>query len=77
MLRARAECLDWALVGNERHAERVLGEFVAHYNQGRPHRGIDLEQPVGRLGTQQFVTGKGAERIDRPGGLLHEYYLAA
>ena len=43
---ARAECLDWALVLGERHLDRVLREFVGHYNHERPHRGIDLEVPV-------------------------------
>jgi putative transposase len=33
VLTARAECLDWVLVRSERHAERVLREFVDHYNQ--------------------------------------------
>ena len=29
---ARDECLDWVLIRNERHLERVLREFVTHYN---------------------------------------------
>jgi hypothetical protein len=37
--------LDWLLIRNERHLERVLVEFVDHYNAARPHRGIDLEVP--------------------------------
>ena len=36
----RAECLDWVLVRSERHLDRVLREFVTHYNHERPHRGI-------------------------------------
>jgi putative transposase len=32
---ARAECLDWVLVRSERHADRVLREFVQHYNRER------------------------------------------
>ena len=43
---ARAECLDWVLIRGERHLDRVLREFVTHYNQERPHRGIDLDAPV-------------------------------
>jgi transposase InsO family protein len=43
---ARRECLDWMLIRNERHLERVLAEFIEHYNKARPHRGIDLEVPV-------------------------------
>ena len=77
VLTARSECLDWVLIRSEHHAERVLREFVVHYNQERPHRAVNLEQPVPKLETQQFETGMGVERTDRLGGLLHEYRLAA
>jgi transposase InsO family protein len=74
---ARTECLDWLLVRSERHLDRVLREFVAHYNHERPHRGIDLEVPVPYLTGQQFDRVNGVERTDRLGGLLHEYRVAA
>jgi len=74
---ARAECLDWVLIRSDRHAERVLREFVAHYNQERPHRAIDLEPPAPNLALQQLESGNAVERVDRLGGLLHEYRLAA
>lgn len=77
VLTARSECLDWALVRSERHAERLLHEFVAHYNQERPHRDIGLEQPVPKLALHPFDSGDDVERVDRLGGLLHEYRLAA
>jgi hypothetical protein len=41
----RHECLDWILVLGRRHLERVLCEYVAHYNARRPHRGLDLRAP--------------------------------
>ena len=74
----RTECLDWLLICNRRHLERVLGVYVAHYNSARPHRGLDLQTPLpasplpartGRVGP--------IERIDRLGGLIHEYRHAA
>ena len=34
----RSECLDWLLILNRRHLERVLRLYVAHYNRERPHR---------------------------------------
>jgi hypothetical protein len=77
VLTARAECLDWVLIRSERHAERVLREFVAHYNHQRPHRGIDLGPPVPNLALPKFESGGTVERVDRLGGLLHEYRLAA
>jgi Integrase core domain len=37
---ARRECLDHLLVFGRRHLERVLSEFLEHYNQARPHQGL-------------------------------------
>ena len=74
----RRECLDHFIVINERQLLRVMREYVAHYNSGRPHRSLDLETPTGppaRAGPPQ--TGK---IVARPvlGGLHHEYeWLAA
>jgi putative transposase len=42
---ARAECLDWLLIINRRHLERVLRIFVDHYNGHRPHRALNLNPP--------------------------------
>ena len=39
----RAECLDWLLIVNRRHLERVLRVFVDHYNSHRPHRSLNLD----------------------------------
>jgi transposase InsO family protein len=74
---ARAECLDWLLVRNERHLERVLREFVQHYGNERPHRGIDLEVPVPYSTDHQFKGVGSIKRVDHLGGLVHEYRLAA
>ena len=41
----RAECLDWLLILNRRHLERVLRVFVDHYNTHRPHRALKLQSP--------------------------------
>ncbi len=71
---ARRECLDHILILGRRHLERTLGEFVGHYNAGRPHRGLKLAcpSPRGLSGTAGTV-----RRRDRLGGLIHEYYRAA
>ncbi|HEV1992436.1 MAG TPA: integrase core domain-containing protein, partial [Candidatus Dormibacteraeota bacterium] len=34
----RRECLDWLIVGGQRHLGQLLGEYVDHYNNERPHR---------------------------------------
>jgi transposase InsO family protein len=41
----RAECLDWLLILNRRHLERVLRVYVDHYNAQRPHRALKLQPP--------------------------------
>jgi hypothetical protein len=74
---ARAECLDWLLVRSERHLERVLRDFVEHYNAARPHRGIDLEVPIPYLSGKRFDSSARVLRVDRLGGLLHKYRIAA
>jgi putative transposase len=42
----RRECLDWILVLGRRHLEETLVEYIRHYNEHRPHRGIRLEVPA-------------------------------
>ena len=36
----RSECLDWLLILNRRHLERVLRVYIDHYNTQRPHRAL-------------------------------------
>ena len=43
----RTECLDRIFVLSERHLESVLKTYINHYNQERPHRGLDLRIPDG------------------------------
>jgi transposase InsO family protein len=73
----RTECLDWLLIRRERHLERSLAKFVQHYNTARPHRGIDLEVPIPYAAERRFGGSETVKRIDRLGGLLHEYRIAA
>ena len=77
----RQECLDWMLIWGRRHLERVLDEYVRHYNDERPHRSLELRPPrainetsVVRVGA---VAAAVVRRRDRLGGLVHEYYEAA
>jgi putative transposase len=75
----RAECLDWHLIMNRRHLERVLGIFADHYNTHRPHRSLDLKPPNALARQLQIPHWPTAlvERQDRLGGLIHEYRAAA
>ena len=76
----RSECLDWLLILNRRHLERVLSTFVDHYNSHRPHRSLNLVPPdpdARKLSPACSPTAARIQRRDRLGGLLHEYSLAA
>jgi hypothetical protein len=71
--------LDWLLIVGRRQLERVLREYVDHYNRERPHRALELRAPAAssmvvplRPPSQIAV-----RRHDRLGGLIHEYALAA
>jgi transposase InsO family protein len=76
---ARAECLDWLLITNRRHLERVLRVFVDHYNTHRPHRSLNLAPPEPSEPKLHAVHPPSAavKRRVRLGGLIHEYNLAA
>jgi transposase InsO family protein len=76
----RAECLDWLLVVNRKHLERVLRVFVDHYNGHRPHRARNLRPPNPKRPTLSVTPSPRhhhVERQDRLGGLIHEYRHAA
>jgi hypothetical protein len=60
----RRECLDWLILLNERHLRSVLREWVAHYNQGRPHASLDpgipdlpLDRRARPSGHQKILVG--------------------
>jgi putative transposase len=72
----RAECLDWLLILNRRHLERVLRVFVEHYNTQRPHRALDLQPPQPAEPPPTPTIGE-IHRHDRLGGLIHEYHRNA
>jgi putative transposase len=67
----RRECLDWLLIVGERHLDRVLHEYVAHYNAARAHQALRVRAPVPR-GHSGSTAGEVVRR-DRLGGLIHEY----
>ena len=72
----RSECLDWLLILNRRHLERVLRIYVEHYNTSRPHRALKLRPPQSQPPPPAAAIGE-IHRHDRLGGLIQEYYRAA
>jgi putative transposase len=71
----RSECLDWLLILNRRHLERVLRVYVEHYNTQRPHRALALCPP--QFERAERSSSSEVHRRDHLGGLIHEYYRAA
>ena len=53
----------------------MLDEYVRHYNQARPHRGLHLAQPIPLPVTAS--AGCTITRRDILGDIIHEYERAA
>jgi putative transposase len=73
----RRECLDYILVLSERHLHRVVKEYMAYFNNTRPHQGIEQRIPCRpERPDAPPVNGK---LVSRPvlNGLHHDYYWQA
>ena len=77
----RRELLDRTLIWNQRHLLHALRQYERHYNQHRPHRGINNARPLRPLPPPitdpDTIAHLNLRRRDHLGGLLHEYELAA
>jgi transposase InsO family protein len=75
----REECLDWLLVVGRGQLERVLREYIDHYNRERPHRALELRapEPSPQVVPLRMRHQTAVRRRDRLGGLIHEYAWAA
>ncbi len=67
----RRRCLDWILIINRRHLERVLAQWFEHYNRARPRRALELRTPIAR--SDPVLTAGTPMCTERLGGLLREY----
>ena len=54
--------------------DAVLAAYVAHYNEARPHQGLDQRCPIP---LPAAPTRGVVHRRDILGGLVHEYYREA
>ena len=65
----RRECLDHMIVFGEAHLRRILGKYVAYYNESRIHRSLNKDAPFPRAIEHLGVI------TSRPvlGGLHHRY----
>ncbi|HEY2764053.1 MAG TPA: integrase core domain-containing protein [Pseudonocardiaceae bacterium] len=70
----RRELLDRILILNHRHLETVLTEYVAHFNDHRPHRALHHAAPLPPPASPSDLR---LRRRNRLGGLIHEYAQVA
>jgi hypothetical protein len=71
----RRECTDRLLIYNERHLLLVLQEYLAHYNQHRPHRALERRPPAPPA-SRPTASGAHLRRRRILGGLINEYESA-
>jgi len=67
----REECLENLLIINETHLRNVLNEYLAYYNERRPHQGLDQQSPIPRSVCQ--TEGK-IIRHKVLGGIINDYH---
>jgi transposase InsO family protein len=75
----RSELLDRTLIWNQTQLERLIVDYLDHYNQHRPHRSLD-QHPPSLVGATPIRSPDGhaqVRRSSRCDGLIHEYRNAA
>ena len=69
----RRELLDHAIVLDDRHLRRLLGEYLAYYHQDRTHLGIGKDAPLARPVEPRPAGAAAVCARPRVGGLHHRY----
>ena len=69
----RRELLDHVIVFNERHALRLLREYIAYYNTDRCHYGLGKDAPISRSAQRRTAKTARVGAMPRVGGLHHRY----
>jgi hypothetical protein len=65
------------LVVSRGQLETVLAGYVAHYNEHRPHRALGQAAPLRAAPPAGPTADMRIVRVDRLGGLIHEYAQVA
>ncbi|MCP5032860.1 MAG: transposase [Actinomycetia bacterium] len=76
----RRELLDRTIIWNQRQLDRLVSDYIEHYNTHRPHRSLGQRPPLGQdpqLRTSPEATPLRIVRSTRCHGLINEYKNAA
>ena len=72
----RRELLDRTIVWNEARLQRLIDDYVAHYNRHRPHRSLGQQPPTAAT-VLSFRARSPVIVTTRCNGLIHEYRHAS
>jgi transposase InsO family protein len=73
----RRELLDRTLIWNQHQLERLVADYIDHYNQHRPHRSLDQRPPLAAEAPPPNQRHLHVAKPTRCDGLIHEYQNAA
>jgi transposase InsO family protein len=74
----RRELLDRTIIWTRLQIERLVSDYIAHYNQHRPHQSLDQRPPTpAHLPPEAAPETTTVLRTSRCDGLIHEYRNAA
>ena len=74
----RRELLDRTIIWNQRQLERIVVDYIAHYNQHRPHQSLAQQPPTPVHDPPDAASATiTVLRTSRCDGLIHEYRNAA
>jgi putative transposase len=69
----RRDVMDHVLVFNERHARRLLAEYLRYYHEDRTHYALAKDSPLCRAVVERPSPRSKVVGIPRVGGLHHRY----
>ena len=73
----RRDLLNYVIVLNERHLNRLMNEYVRYYHDDRTHLALEKGTPAGRTAAKGSGAGSRVIAMPRLGGLHHRYDWAA
>ena len=73
----RCDLLDYVIVFNERHLNRLMSEYVRYYHDDRTHLALEKGPPAGREAAESGDAVCRVFSMPRIGGLHYRYDCAA